>query len=148
MRSCSNCEKAGRSSRCKLGDWLDKCLECVRLGYGCDLAPFDPAKWRRLETTRKPLKQEASDALAKYTRLQRQIEFLEDEKREMMESELLNLEELEQKERSERPSNILANSLSDNFLVDVRSEQLEIPPDLDWLTGSLSGTAAEASGSS
>ena len=44
MRPCSNCEKAGRPSQCKLKERSNKCLKCVRLGQGCNLAPFDPTK--------------------------------------------------------------------------------------------------------
>ena len=129
MRACSNCERSGRISLCKLSDRSDKCLECVRLEYSCDLAPFDPVKWRRLKATRKRLRQEASDALAKFTRLQRQIEFLKDQKREMMKSKLKNIEELEQQEHSS--SAMLNDFASSVFLMNVEFEQLEISSDFD-----------------
>ena len=76
-------------------------------------------------------------------RLQKQIEFLESKKREMVESELRNIDDLEMEER------ISDISIPNEFLIDVQSEELELPAGFDdWVADFFSETVAEASGSS
>ena len=76
-------------------------------------------------------------------RLQKQIEFLKFKKREMVKSELRNIDDLKMKKRI---SNIF---ISNEFLIDVQSEELELSAGFDdWMADSFSETVAEASGSS
>ena len=42
MRVYKNYEKARRLEKYKVGGSSDRCVECARLGYNCDLAPFSP----------------------------------------------------------------------------------------------------------
>ena len=143
MRACSNCQKAAKSDKCKLSERSDKCVECVRSNYDCDLAPFNPVKWRRLEAQRHKLQAEFEEAFARMGRIQKQIKFLETKRKEMVEAELQNIDDLEADEKVP-PSPSLPNDL----LVDVQSEELELPEGFaDWLDFSA-GTVAEASGSS
>jgi len=52
MRVYKNCEKARRPKKCKVGGLSDRCVECARLGYSCDLAPFSPTRWARVQKQR------------------------------------------------------------------------------------------------
>ena len=63
-----------------------------------------------------------------------------------MKSKLKNIEELEQQEHSS--SAMLNDFASSAFLMNVESEQLEVPPGFDWLLNFSAETVAEASGSS
>jgi len=52
MRVYKNCEKARRLEKYKVGGSSDRYVECARLGYSCDLAPFSPARWARVQKQR------------------------------------------------------------------------------------------------
>jgi hypothetical protein len=58
------------------------------------LAPLDIARWRRLEDQRQKLKSELREAYARQQRLLRQIDFVKEEQRVMVDEELQNLESL------------------------------------------------------
>ena len=113
MRPCFHCSHLGKA--CKIVDDLNKCLECVRLDYTCDLAPFDINRYRRLEEQRKKLKAKLHATIAKQHRLIQQLKFVEIEQQTMMNVELRNIEELNQKERV--PS-------SSKFIIDILSKQV------------------------
>jgi len=44
IRVCKNCEKARRPEKYKVGGSSNRYVECARLGYSYDLAPFSPAR--------------------------------------------------------------------------------------------------------
>ena len=54
MRPCSHCTRLVKA--CKVASESNKCLECIRLSYACDLTPLDIDRYRRLEKQRKKLK--------------------------------------------------------------------------------------------
>ena len=99
MRPCSHCTRLVKA--CRVAGASNKCLECVRLGYVCDLAPLDIDRYRRLEEQRKRLKAKLHATIvrqqakvAKQQRLIQQLEFVENEQQTMMNVELQNIEEL------------------------------------------------------
>ena len=105
MRLCSHCARLVKA--CKVVDESNKCLECVRLSYACDLVPLDIDRYRRLEEHRKKLKAKLHAAIArqqakivKQQRLIQQLKFVENEQQTMMNVELQNVEELSQEERA------------------------------------------------
>ncbi len=61
----------------------------------------------------------------------------------MVRREFKDIEELEKNEHHRT-----AESSINDLLLNVGSEQLEIPPDFDWLSGSFAEIVEEASGSS
>ena len=140
MRACKNC--SDRSIECRVGRGSERCLECVRLGRKCDLSISD-AEWERVRKERARLSAELQETYAKAARLQKQQELVESRWEEMVRREFQNIEELEEDERRQA-----AESSIDNLLLNVGSEQLEVPPDFDWLSGSFAGTVAEATDSS
>ena len=97
MHPCKNCIRA--SKQCRVAEASEKCVECVRLGCPCDLAPLDTARWKRLEEERQKLKQELLESLAKQQRLLRQLDYLEKEQRVLVDGELRNIEALERDEQ-------------------------------------------------
>ena len=108
MRPCSHCTRLVKA--CKVVDESNKCLECIRLSYVCDLAPLDTNRYRRLEEHRKKLKAELHAAIvrqqakiAKQQRLIQQLEFVENEQQTIIDVELQNIEELSQEERALSP---------------------------------------------
>jgi len=44
IRVYKNCEKARRLEKYKVGGSSNYYVECARLGYSCDLAPFSPTR--------------------------------------------------------------------------------------------------------
>ncbi len=140
MRPCNHC--SNRSVECRVGTGSDRCVECVRLGRKCDLAVSE-AEWERVRKERARLRAELSETLAKAARLQKQQELIESRWEDMVRREFKDIEELEEDERHRT-----AESSINDLLLNVGSEQLEIPPDFDWLSGSFAGIAEEASGSS
>ena len=93
-----------------------KCVECIRIGYQCDLAPFSTEQQLRLERQRNQKSAEAREALAKQSRLQAEVDQLEKKRQELVEGELRNITNLETEES-------LANSPSlEDFLFNVGSE--------------------------
>ena len=142
MRECRNCKDSKPPKKCLVGGSSDKCVECARGAIVCDLAPFSPVRWARIEKQRKEKSEAYKEAMAKAMRLHAEMEALEKMKLDMVENELQNIEEVEVDER-------LASIDPSNFFFDVSSEQIEVPPGFDFagLTD-IAGTAVEASGSS
>jgi len=118
MRVCWNCSRS--SKPCRVAKGVEKCVECVRTGRPCDLAPLNTARWRRLEDQCQKLKSELREAYTRQQRLLRQIDFVEEEQRVMVDGELQNLESLQ---AEEAPSPGL---LPDPF-IDVTSKQIVFP---------------------
>ena len=128
MRPCDKCQKRGIAGSCLVGERSDSCIACIRAGYKCDLAPFSPAQWLRLERQREQKSREAREALAKWSRLAAEVDELEKKKRELVEGEMRNIKDLESGSSSSGPS-------PNDFLLDVDSEKLVLQDDFDW--GSL-----------
>ena len=137
-RACKNCLKDGIPEQCRVDTGYDKCIECQRLGRDCDLSPFNPAKWSRLQIRRDKLRSEFLEAFAqtkeassrfqesyaKIERLQKQLDFLEAKKREMVEAEVRNIADVEREEiaAGEGPEEPLSA-----FLAGSSSEGFELP---------------------
>ena len=122
MRLCSHCTRLVKA--CKIADESNKCLECVRLSYACDLTPLDIDRYRRFEEQRKKLKVELRATIAKQQakvvkqqHLIQQLKFVESEQQTMINVELQNIEELSQEERA------LSSS---KFVIDVLFEQVTL----------------------
>ena len=122
-----------------MGDSSDKCVECVKKGCPCDLAPLDTARWRRLDATRKELKKSLREAVtkrreaqAKEDRLLSQLEYLEEEQQALVDGELRNLEEMAP------PAPSTSDLPAPEPLIDVLSEQIVWPIDEQWCSTSLS----------
>jgi len=49
MRVYKNCDKANRPEKYKVGGSSDYYVECARVSYSYDLAPFLPTRWARIE---------------------------------------------------------------------------------------------------
>ena len=149
MRRCENCVR--REKECMLGNDSDSCTECIATGYSCELA-FSEAKLRRVQKKRqekmaalRATREQFQQLLAKQSRLDREIEKLEEQEEALVRRELQNIEELEKDER---------NTVSDpnDFLFNVSSESFEVPKNFegfDWPVFPTShDTAVEAPGSS
>ena len=122
MRFCSHCTRLMKA--CKVIDESNKCLECVRLSYVCDLTFLDIDRYRRFEEQRKKLKAKLHATIVKLQakvvkqqRLIQQLKFVENEQQTMMNVELQNIEELNQKKRA---------SLSSKLIIDVLSKQITL----------------------
>ena len=122
MRPCSHCTRLTKA--CKIASESNKCLECVRLSYACDLIPLDIDRYRRLEEQRKKLKAKLHATIVrqqvevvKQQRLIQQLKFVENEQQTMVNAELQNIEELSQEERA---------SLSPKSIIDVLFEQVTL----------------------
>ena len=127
MRSCSHCSRLEKT--CRIVDDSNKCLECIRLDYTCDLAPLDIYRYRRLKEQRKKLKAKLHATIAKQQRLIRQLKFVENEQQTMMNAKLQNIEELNQEER--------ALALLKSF-IDILSKQMILSNiSSDWFLTSL-----------
>ncbi len=81
MRSCRNC--AMSSKTCCVNDNFKKCMECVRLSRGYNLA-ISLASIKRIYEKRLRLKKEMREARAKLIRLKRQLDFLENKERKII----------------------------------------------------------------
>jgi len=84
------------------------------------LAPLNTVRWRRLEDQRRKLKSELREAYARQQRLLRQIDFVKEEQRVMVDEELQNLESLQ---AEKAPS----SGLFPNSFLDVASKQIVFP---------------------
>lgn len=144
MRPCYNCKNAGISNECRIGANSERCVAYTAKGYSCNLAPFSPARWARLRRQREEKLQQSNEALARFTRLQREVKVLEEKERLMVEGELENITDLEKDEEA------VASLSSDDFLFNVASEQLVLPSLVDWdaLGVSPGETAVRVTGSS
>ncbi len=49
MRVYRNYLKANRLKKYKVRGSSNRYVECARLGYNCNLAPFSPTKWARIK---------------------------------------------------------------------------------------------------
>ena len=129
MRMCRCCESSRTPEKCKLGEDSNKCLECIRKAVNCNLAPFSPVRWARIQRQRAEKSQQLKESLSKVVRLQRELELLERKQSEMVEDEMQNISEIEAEdplvEIPELPFNL-------------SSERLEISSDFDWSALSVS----------
>jgi len=143
MRTCKHCADRNRPEKCRVGAQSMKCVECIRTGYQCDLAPFSTEQWLRLKRQRKQKSMEAREALAKWSRLQAEVDQLERKEQELVEGELRNIADLEADEATSA-----GGPNTEDFLLDVESEQLVLEDDFDWSALGFvpGGTVAEASG--
>ena len=152
MRPCKNCVSRGLS--CLVGEGSEKCTECIRSQRTCDLA-ISPVTLKRIHNERVRMKKEVREArirlqneMARVQRLEKQLEFLENQEEELVVSEWRNIHDLEEQEQQPAP----VNPSVPDLLFDVSSELFELPPDLDWSAVSFSppsgGTVATSSGSS
>ena len=123
MRPCSHCTRLIKA--CKVAGGSNKCLECVRLSYACDLAPLDINRYRRLEEQRKKLKAKLHATIvrqqtkvAKQQRLIQQLKFVENEQQTMVDAELQNMKKLNREERA---------LSSPEPTIDVLFEQVALP---------------------
>ena len=97
-------------------------MRCTSKNTECNLVPFSPAKWRRLQQARAKKAEQLEEALARINRLYKEIRQLKKKSVQIVENKVANIEEQEQKEA-------LPDLLS--FPIDILSEQVEFPPDLD-----------------
>ena len=136
MRPCNSCTKSDVS--CKISLTADRCMRCSSKNLECNLVPFSPVKWRRLQVQRRQKDQEIKEALARLNRLQNEREELEKKSLNMVDNEVANIEDQEQDE-----------AIANIFPIDVVSETVD-SPQLDWspFAAGPAETAVEASGSS
>ena len=80
-----------------VSDGSKKCVECVRSNRGCDLA-ISPASIKRIHEERMRLKKEVREARAKLSRLKKQLDFLENKKKEMIVTKWKNIDNLKMNE--------------------------------------------------
>ena len=120
-------------------------MECARKGAtDCDLPPFSPAKWSRIWKKRNEKAKEAKEALAKFTRLQREVEALERKGIEIVEGTVADINDAEVEEAPEATE---ASSPSpSDFLFNVASEELVLEDDFNQsaVLGSSFGTGIES----
>ncbi len=81
MRPCRNC--ATSSKVYCVSDDSKKCVKCVRFNRDCDLTIFSTLI-KRIHEKRMRLKKEVREARAKLSRLEKQLDFLENKKEEMI----------------------------------------------------------------
>jgi hypothetical protein len=99
MRPCSSCTRLGVG--CVLSTLDERCEQCYRHGRACDLAsPW--AEYHRLELQEEKLRQQRIEvetqrlaAEAKAVRLRKQERALQKRRRDLVDREKLNVEELE-----------------------------------------------------
>jgi len=122
MRPCRNC--ATSSKACCVGDDSKKCVECVRSNRGYDLA-ISPASIKRIHGERMRLKKEVREARAKLSRLEKQLDFLENKEKEMIVTKWKNIGDLEMDEA--HFTKFVAKTLE--LLFDVSFEQFQLSID-------------------
>ncbi len=81
MRSCRNCATSNKIYY--VNNDFKKCVKCVRFNRNCDLTIFF-ALIKRIYEKRMRLKKEVREARAKLSRLKKQLDFLENKKKEMI----------------------------------------------------------------
>ena len=81
MRSCRNCAMSSKAY-C-VNDDFEKCVECVRFDRDCDLT-ISSTSIKRIYEKRMRLKKEMREARAKLSRLEKQLDFLENKEEEMI----------------------------------------------------------------
>ena len=114
MRLCKRYSDSGR--RCKVGDASEKYVEYMQSAVPCDLA-ISPAKLRRIHQERIRLRKEVQKARSKYLRLEKQLEFVEKEEKDLVAAEWQNISELELEERA------VQAAASGEVLFNISSEQ-------------------------
>ena len=130
MRFCKNCTQT--SKQCRVAEDCEKCVKCVRSSRFCDLVSLNTARWRRLKEQRRKLKTELKKSLAKQQRLLRQIDYVKEKQRVIMNEELRNIEKLKKTKQHVVDKNI-------DSLIDVTSKQIVFLNDFDeWFFTSFS----------
>ncbi len=81
MRSCRNCTMSSKAY-CVNNDF-EKCVKCVRSNYDYNLT-ISFTLIKRIYKERMRLKKEVRDAHAKLSRLEKQLDFLKNKKKEMI----------------------------------------------------------------
>ncbi len=81
MRPCRNC--ATSSKTCCVNNDFKKCVKCVRSNCNCDLT-ISFASIKRIYEERMRLKKEVREARAKLSRLEKQLDFLKNKKKEII----------------------------------------------------------------
>jgi len=81
MRSCRNCATSNKV--CCVSNDFKKCVKCVQSNRDCDLT-ISFASIKRIHEKRMRLKKEVREARAKLSRLKKQLDFLENKKKEMI----------------------------------------------------------------
>ncbi len=81
MRPCRNCATSSKVY-CVNNDFK-KCVKCVRFSRDCDLA-ISLASIKRIYDERMRLKKEVREAHTKLSRLEKQLDFLENKEKEMI----------------------------------------------------------------
>jgi len=69
MRVCKNCDKANRPEKYKVGGSSDHYIECARINYSYNLAPFLPTRWARIEKKCQEKAKEFKETFIKLNRL-------------------------------------------------------------------------------
>ncbi len=95
MRPCRNC--ATSSKTYCVGDDSKKCVKCVRSSRDYDLA-ISSTSIKRIYEKRMRLKKEVREARAKLSRLKKQLDFLENKKKEMIVTKWKNIDNLKMNE--------------------------------------------------
>ena len=145
MRSCDNCNRLEK--KYQMNNESNKCVKCVRLHRKCDLT-FFALKWKRVRDKRERVYKElvtfhqtVSETMTKVTRLQAQLQLLEDKEQKIINRKFRNIAKLKKDERESSEFTL------NNLLFDVFFKRFEIFSDFDWLNFSVE-TVAEASDSS
>jgi len=84
MRSCCNCTMSGKI--CCIRDSSEKCVKCVQSDCNCNLAIFS-VSIKQIYRKQMRLKKEMRDTRAKLSRLKKQLNFLENKKKEIIVTE-------------------------------------------------------------
>ena len=112
MRPYNNCSRLNKQYL--IGPESDRYSSCISSRKKCDLV-VSLLEIRRIKNERKGLLAQLAEIIAKISRLYSQLEFVEKRKREIVDRELSNIEELEKDERR-------AVSDPNDFLFNVSSE--------------------------
>ena len=130
MRPCSSCVASG--IECKVSASARSCLRCTQKSTSCDLSPFSPAKWQRIQRKRKEKylevkaarqkEQEAraaeQEAQARLHRLESELYALEEKSLNMVDNEENNIVDQELEEA-------LAGFDPNDFPFDTSTEQID-----------------------
>ena len=114
IRSCQYCFRVEKFYR--LNDNSKKCVKYIRSSYVCDFAFLNFTRWKQLETQRKKLKTNLYETYIKQQRLFRQLNFVKNEQRTMIENKMKNIANLKKKKK------IIAKAF--NFLMNFVFKQI------------------------
>ncbi len=95
MRPCRNCATSSKVY-CVDNDF-EKCVKCVRFDRDCDLT-ISLASIKQIYEKRMRLKKEMRETRAKLSQLKKQLDFLENKKKEMIVTKWKNIDDLEMNE--------------------------------------------------